>query len=93
MNEGEHWTGTEEILRGEIANVCKQKESMQRTYQWVVTSIVVILGIFIGMVIQSERYSKTVFVTEFRVSNLEKQYEKIDGKLNLLIENQQGETR
>lgn len=83
----ENWTPTEEMLRQTLALSSDGRNRDATRYQWLIGGIAAALALVVGMYIQSERYTKTIFVIDARVTVLEKQFGNMEIKLDRIIEN------
>jgi len=69
----------------EINDAIKEKECVERRYQWALTTVIGILCLTLGMLIQNERLSRTVYESQTRITALEQRFEKIEVKLDKIL--------
>lgn len=68
------------------AELTSQAHQKADTYKWVIGGIMGVLLFVLGLYIQSERYTKTIFVLDTRVTVLEKQFAGLEAKLDKIAE-------
>ena len=76
-----------ELLEDNLHVERRAKEGTERRYQWAITTLIGLLCLSIGFGIQAERNTKQVTINTVRLDQLERQFEKIDAKLNILLAN------
>lgn len=68
------------------SEITSQAHRKADTYKWVIGGICGALLFVLGLYIQSERYTKTIFVLDTRVTVLEKQFAGLEAKLDKIAE-------
>ena len=66
----------------------KEREwcNMQKRYQFTITSLLVVIGFFIGMTYQSSKMTKQLTVNTVRIDVLEGKLNNIENKLDRLLQ-------
>jgi len=75
----------------EVQDAIKAKECVERRYQWALTTVLGLLCLTLGMLIQGERLSRLVYENHTKIIVLETQMAKIEGKLDRILINIQKE--
>ena len=69
----------------EVQDAIKSKECVERRYQWALTTVLGMLCLTLGMLIQNERLSRTVYESQTRITTLEQRFDKIEVKLDKIL--------
>jgi len=85
MNEHEETEGMKSFSEM-CAELTAQAHQKTDTYKWVIGGVLGALLFVLGLYIQSERYTKTIFVLDTRVTVLEKQFAGLEAKIDRIAE-------